>query len=104
MHDRKHDAVADIAAQMALGGEATRHTSSRSVGARVAAGELTEGEIQTVVAALGLRAGHSVGDPIPDEDIRRIVRTWVFEGADEAEVYRVREALRRTGGRMMSHS
>ena len=40
-------------------------------------GELTEGEIQTVVAALGLRAGHSVGDPIPDEDIRRIVRTWV---------------------------
>jgi hypothetical protein len=67
-------------------------------------GELTEGELQTVVAALGLRAGHSVGDPIPDEDIRRIVRTWVFEGADEAEVYRVREALRRTGGRMMSHS
>lgn len=56
------------------------------------------------MAALGLRAGHSVGDPIPDEDIRRIVRTWVFEGADEAEVYRVREALRRTGGRMMSHS
>ncbi len=67
-------------------------------------GELTEREIEIVVAALGLRAGHSVGDPIPDEDIRRILRAWIFEGADEAEVYRVREALRRTGGRMMSHT
>ena len=38
------------------------------------------------------------------EDIRRIVRTWVYEAADEAEVYRVREAMRRAGDRVTLHT
>lgn len=66
--------------------------------------EFTEAELNEVVTALLVRAGHSVGDPIPDEDIRRILRSWVFSGADEVEVYRVREALLRAGRRLVSHS
>jgi thymidine phosphorylase len=51
-----------------------------------------------------VRAGHSVADPVPDDDIRRVVQALVYEGADEAEVYRVREAMRRAGDRVTSHT
>jgi len=53
---------------------------------------------------LTVGAGHSIGDPVPDEDIRRVLAQRVFPGADEAEVYRVREAMRRAGRSMVSHS
>lgn len=66
--------------------------------------ELTEAEVALIVDALRLRAGHSVADPIPDEDIRRIVRALVYEAADEAEVHRVRDAMRRAGARVTSHA
>ena len=67
-------------------------------------GELTEAETSAVVGALRVRAGHSVADPVPDDDIRRVVQALVYEGADEAEVYRVREAMRRAGDRVTSHT
>ncbi|HNV13600.1 MAG: DUF3349 domain-containing protein [Actinomycetales bacterium] len=66
--------------------------------------ELTEAETSAVVGALRVRAGHSVADPVPDDDIRRVVQALVYEGADEAEVYRVREAMRRAGDRVTSHT
>ena len=66
--------------------------------------ELTEAETSAVVGALRVRAGHSVADPVTDDDIRRVVQALVYEGADEAEVYRVREAMRRAGDRVTSHT
>ena len=66
--------------------------------------ELTEAETSAVVGALRVRAGHSVADPVHDDDIRRVVQALVYEGADEAEVYRVREAMRRAGDRVTSHT
>ena len=65
--------------------------------------ELTESEVAAIVDALRLRAGHSLADPIPDEDIRRIVRTWIYEAANETEIYRIREAMRRSGARVTPH-
>ena len=67
-------------------------------------GELTEAEVTDIVGVLTVGAGHSIGDPVPDEDIREIIRKRVFEGADEVEDYRVREAMRRAGRSMVSHS
>jgi len=66
--------------------------------------ELTETELADIVRVLTVGAGHSIGDPVPDEDIRRVLAQRVFPGADEAEVYRVREAMRRAGRSMVSHS
>ena len=66
--------------------------------------DLTESEVNTIVAALALRAGHSVADPVHDEDICRIVSAWTYAGADEAELYRVREAMRREGRALVSHA
>lgn len=71
---------------------------------RCCAASLTEAETSAVVGALRVRAGHSVADPVPDDDIRRVVQALVYEGADEAEVYRVREAMRRAGDRVTSHT
>ncbi len=59
--------------------------------------DLTQDELDAIVASLAVRIGHSVPDPVTDDDILRAVGTHAFSGADEVEVYRVREQLRHAG-------
>lgn len=66
--------------------------------------ELTEAEVEHLVATLVLRTGHSAGDPIGDDDIRAIIETLVYPGADEGDVYRVREAMSRAGRALVPHT